>query len=1039
MEDPIKRPEKIKLAEINSYLTCYLCKGYLIDATTISECLHSFCRSCIIKFLQENSYCPICEVIINKAKPNLKLDKTLQDIVYKLVPELFLREMSRRKQYYQQYPQIAAKVSPEERGEDTERTIFNPQDCISLSLEYVSADSSPGAIKLLGSKNGSDKNDPLSPEDSQALMKRYLQCPGMCRVDVLKKFVRNKYNVDTTLFHIDILYKRVPLPDHYTLIDIAYIYSWKRNEPMKFFFRITDINKVSERFDYFDSRDPGELIVQFPLRNSRSNGTGASKKKEHALEKKKRKQESIGSAKKSAEVTDKLGKVIGANAEGGDKQQKLASNKENVKADEFSNDESPKRFVIKIKKDPEKDDCAKTEDNSSALKTSVTNAEEAKESKNSSSLVNSDDSGRLKTNGVSQQSDVKNSVYTNITLNRTNNMEIITKIQKVSNKEGQPIGLNIIEQTYKANDTPKPQTQKPRPLLKYKPNNSKLLTKNHLISSNGKLSIPDIPINPIVRKPPKPPVIPISVENDEKLKFLQNLQLMSKEAVAKVEVTKRKTTSPSKSGSPKKVKIDKKPVTRIILQSKPKPNEKLQSLIENCKIPSSLSITLKETSAENNKPSSVLPPVKNYIEILKLPDDTKDTADNKDAKLGFGLRMNDDSEQKVDEDLAEIAKSLTEKIPMSTTVSQIVGPKPEFTIPVKTNVPAKFNIQPSPVPELTSKLLNVPKDNKLNPRSPQSFQKIFEESIKKPDQSSADATGDSTTNNASKRNIVEIASQLQMKAKPERDKSPVDSGASKTTPKVAIPRLPHPKNLKTGFYEKPDVHQTLTNLHSNALGLNYTVSVGPKANGVSHKTESEIKTTEVPVKSPLTVDTKFPSPKDPPKSSPKPNNLSRNISPNLNYNSPRNSPKHSPKSSPMIKHMYAPTPMEQLRINTFTPKSNSLGKTSPSLSKGSPSPTSSASPKPSHSGSPVPAVPLNPNQILERFNIQNLAQLAKNLNFHAAANFGANTTNQLSALQHAMLLKHFEMQNRQNWLNMNQSTQYEKYLQNLQNLKTGQN
>ncbi|KAK9872065.1 hypothetical protein WA026_015313 [Henosepilachna vigintioctopunctata] len=64
--------EKVKLREINSYLTCHLCKGYLIDATTISECLHSFCRSCIIKFLEDNSFCPVCEVIINKAKPNLK-------------------------------------------------------------------------------------------------------------------------------------------------------------------------------------------------------------------------------------------------------------------------------------------------------------------------------------------------------------------------------------------------------------------------------------------------------------------------------------------------------------------------------------------------------------------------------------------------------------------------------------------------------------------------------------------------------------------------------------------------------------------------------------------------------------------------------------------------------------------------------------------------------------------------------------------------------------------------------------------------------
>lgn len=31
-----------------------------------------------------------------------------------------------------------------------------------------------------------------------------------------------------SLLQIDLLYKRVPLPDHYTLIDIAYIYSWQR-------------------------------------------------------------------------------------------------------------------------------------------------------------------------------------------------------------------------------------------------------------------------------------------------------------------------------------------------------------------------------------------------------------------------------------------------------------------------------------------------------------------------------------------------------------------------------------------------------------------------------------------------------------------------------------------------------------------------------------------------------------------------------------------------------------------------------------------
>nr|XP_022920423.1 protein CROWDED NUCLEI 1-like [Onthophagus taurus] len=235
MMDPLPnvKQDKIKLVEINEYITCKLCQGYFIDATTISECLHSFCRSCIIQFLQENSHCPVCEMIINKAKPNIKLDKTLQDIVYKLVPELFINEMARRQWFYMSRPEEKAKTTPEERGVDTERTIFNLRDAISLSIEYISDDSTPGAINV-----PETKYNPSQPQESQ--MKRFLKCPGNCRIEILKKFVQNKYSVDVGSFHIEILYKRVPLPNHYTLIDIAYIYSWKRNEPMKFFFRILD-------------------------------------------------------------------------------------------------------------------------------------------------------------------------------------------------------------------------------------------------------------------------------------------------------------------------------------------------------------------------------------------------------------------------------------------------------------------------------------------------------------------------------------------------------------------------------------------------------------------------------------------------------------------------------------------------------------------------------------------------------------------------------------------------------------------------------
>lgn len=113
---------RLRLSMLNDQLTCKLCHGYFIDATTIIECLHSctyhelrkcnffhlllkflmnffscctiVCRSCIVKYLENNKYCPICEVQIHKSKPllNIRPDHTLQDIVYKLVPACYQSE-----------------------------------------------------------------------------------------------------------------------------------------------------------------------------------------------------------------------------------------------------------------------------------------------------------------------------------------------------------------------------------------------------------------------------------------------------------------------------------------------------------------------------------------------------------------------------------------------------------------------------------------------------------------------------------------------------------------------------------------------------------------------------------------------------------------------------------------------------------------------------------------------------------------------------------------------------------------------------------
>ncbi|XP_036031536.1 polycomb group RING finger protein 6-like [Onychomys torridus] len=67
----------IPLSELNPHISCSVCKGYLIDATTITECLHTFCKSCIIKHFEHSYRCPKCNIVVHEAKPHNHLSISL--------------------------------------------------------------------------------------------------------------------------------------------------------------------------------------------------------------------------------------------------------------------------------------------------------------------------------------------------------------------------------------------------------------------------------------------------------------------------------------------------------------------------------------------------------------------------------------------------------------------------------------------------------------------------------------------------------------------------------------------------------------------------------------------------------------------------------------------------------------------------------------------------------------------------------------------------------------------------------------------------
>ncbi len=101
MTDPMDR--RCKLRELNEMITCKICQGYLVsqdrltldnqffltltlsqvDATTVTECLHTFCKSCIVKHLEDSNTCPECDDVIHQSHPldYIAYDRTLQDLV----------------------------------------------------------------------------------------------------------------------------------------------------------------------------------------------------------------------------------------------------------------------------------------------------------------------------------------------------------------------------------------------------------------------------------------------------------------------------------------------------------------------------------------------------------------------------------------------------------------------------------------------------------------------------------------------------------------------------------------------------------------------------------------------------------------------------------------------------------------------------------------------------------------------------------------------------------------------------------------------
>ncbi|XP_018570886.1 polycomb group protein Psc-like [Anoplophora glabripennis] len=201
--------QRVLVRDLNPVITCRLCEGYFVDATTLVDCLHVFCRACILRhFENSKTGCPTCNTMYKKKSQTcFRPDPQIQTLVYKLVPALYAKEMQRREDFYRSTGVRASSSCSDDSVIDRERDMINdqeemissyvgdktqffgPEDSISLSLEYYQAhlDSTDAEEKskppLLSSDSDTSSNNSSQSDGVQTQNKIKTEKPDLTNVN----------------------------------------------------------------------------------------------------------------------------------------------------------------------------------------------------------------------------------------------------------------------------------------------------------------------------------------------------------------------------------------------------------------------------------------------------------------------------------------------------------------------------------------------------------------------------------------------------------------------------------------------------------------------------------------------------------------------------------------------------------------------------------------------------------------------------------------------------------------------------------------
>ncbi|XP_015777449.1 PREDICTED: polycomb group RING finger protein 3-like isoform X2 [Acropora digitifera] len=215
---------KLPLSTLNEHIICKLCNGYLVDAATITECLHTFCKSCLVRHIDLINQCPTCNTVIHETQPlyNIRLDRTMQDIVYKLLPKLEREEKRREHKFYKDrnipYPDTKACHSQAVPGPSKAVTCKTQKTAVAkiCSNKAKTGKSFHRTHEQISIQLETFRDGGGGPARIEPLQKKYMRLSTQVTIGLLQRFLAFKLQLESDSM-VGILYDKTEMGRDLTL------------------------------------------------------------------------------------------------------------------------------------------------------------------------------------------------------------------------------------------------------------------------------------------------------------------------------------------------------------------------------------------------------------------------------------------------------------------------------------------------------------------------------------------------------------------------------------------------------------------------------------------------------------------------------------------------------------------------------------------------------------------------------------------------------------------------------------------------------